>query len=574
MNHYEDEQKNIGLIVEDVYADFNKEIVHSVAHAVIGRKDINLILLAGRQDESEDPADRQHQYKMVYNTIFELESACRFDGLIFTLPNPKKCGRLLESKIPRVFIATDAAGEICVNYDDEIGIRETVAYLVNVKDVTRLCMLGGRDDNTDAIKRKKIFARCLSEYGLDFTPEQYEKTDMSIHTEAAAARLLKRNPDVQAIFCVNDQSACGLYNVLNEKGLVPGRDVMVFGFDNTRMAGDMIPPLSSIGTDTDTLGKRALELLLQQMNGIGVVSVNIPTRLFGRDSLDYIMYEYTRGLLQKGDPAFIYQMFNDCFYRYRNEIIDPGDIDLKRLFFEIISRMVRCIQNRYMSEEEAQEIARLGDLFFENRAMEYTDANHFVYSIKRMQSAMNENTGSVYVNIRNNRLLSEMRDKAIISQFTARNMERRGYERGRDGVFQFLVESAGFDCGNTDNVESVVECLKHYKVRNAALYLFEEPLEYREGEALQVPETIRLRCVVRYGELYVIPRERQECPMSQMFSRQELIREGKGLTAYPLFFGRMVYGYYVCNMDRALLDTGEYMAQQLSRAIYVNRKNG
>ena len=572
MNHYEDEQKNIGLIVEDAYADFNKEIVHSVAHAVIGRKDINLILLAGRQDESEDPADRQHQYKMVYNTIFELEGACRFDGLIFTLPNPTKCGRLLESKIPRVFIATDAAGEICVNYDDEIGIRETVAYLVNVKNVTRLCMLGGRDDNTDAIKRKKIFARCLSEYGLDFTPEQYEKTDMSIHTEAAAARLLKRNPDVQAIFCVNDQSACGLYNVLNEKGLVPGRDVMVFGFDNTRMAGDMIPPLSSIGTDTDTLGKRALELLLQQMNGIGVVSVNIPTRLFGRDSLDYIMYEYTRGLLQKGDPAFIYQMFNDCFYRYRNEIIDPGDIDLKRLFFEIISRMVRCIQNRYMSEEEAQEIARLGDLFFENRAMEYTDANRFVYCIKRMQSAMNENTGSVYVNIRNNRLLSEMRDKAIISQFIERNMERRRYEGGRDGIFQFMVESAGFECGNMDDVECVVERLHYYKVRNAALYLFDEPLEYREGEELQFPETIRLRCVVRSGELYVIPKERQECPMSAMFSRQELIREGKGLTAYPLFCGRKVYGYYVCNMNRQLMDTGEYMALQLSRAIFMNHK--
>ena len=572
MNHYEDEKKNIGLIVEDEYADFNKEIVHSVAHAVIGRKDINLILLAGRQDESEDPEDRQHQYKMVYNTIFELESACRFDGLIFTLPNPTKCGRLLESGIPRVFIATDAPGEICVNYDDEIGIRETVAYLVNIKNVTRLCMLGGRDDNADAVKRKKIFAKCLSEYGLEFTPEQYEKTDMSVHTEAAATSLLNRNPKVQAIFCVNDQSACGLYNVLNERGLVPGRDVMVFGFDNTRMAGDMMPPLSSIGTDTDTLGKKALELLLQQMSGSRVESASIPTRLFGRESLDYIMYEYTRGLLQKGDSTFIYQMFDDCFYRYRNEIIDPGDIDLKRLFFEIISRMVRCIQNRYMSDEEAQEIERLGNLFFENRAMEYTDANRFVYCIERMQSAMNENKGSVYVNLRNNRFLSRMRDKAIISQFMERNIERRRYEGGRDGIFQFMVESAGFECGSTDDVECVVERLHYYKVRNAALYLFDEPPEYREGEAVQFPETIRLRCVVRFGELYVIPKERQECPMSVMFTRQELFHEGKGLTAYPLFFGRKIYGYYVCNMNRQLLDTGEYMAMQLSRAIFMNHK--
>ncbi len=572
MKYYEDEQKNIGLIVEDVYADFNKEIVHSVAHAVVGRKDINLILLAGRHDESDDPSDRQHQYKLVYNTVFELESACRFDGLIFTLPNPTKCGRLLESGIPRVFIATDAKGEICVNYDDEIGIRETIAYLVNVKNITRMCMLGGRDDNADAVKRKKIFAKCLAEYGLEFTEEQYEKTDMSIHTEPAAIRLLKRNPKVQAIFCVNDQSAYGLYNVLNEKGLIPGRDVMVFGFDNTRMAGDLIPPLSSIGTDTDTLGKKALELLLQKMSGQKVTSESIPTRLFGRASLDYEMYAYTRGLMQKGDPAFIFQMFDDCFYRYRNELIDPGDIDLKRLFFEIISRMVRCIQNRYMSDEEAQEIARLAELFFENRAMEYTDGNRFVYCIERMQSAMNENKGSVYVNIRNNRLLSGMRDKALVSQFIERSMERRRYEGGRDGIFQFMVETSGFDCGSGDDVERVIERLNYYKVRNAALYLFEEPLEYHLGEELQFPETIRLRCVVRNGELYVIPKERQECPMTMMFSRQELIREGKGLTAYPLFFGRRIYGYYVCNMNRQLMDTGEYMALQLGRAVFMNRE--
>ena len=573
MKHYEDEQKNIGLIVEDVYADFNKEIVHSVAHAVIDRKDINLILLAGRYDKSAELSDRQHRYRQVYNTVFELQSVCRFDGLIFTLPNPTDCESFFDCDIPRVYIATDVPGGICVNYDDESGIRETVAYLVNVKNITRLCMLGGRDDNTDAVKRKKIFAQCLAEYGLEFTERQYEKADMSVHTEAAAARLLKRNPDVQAIFCVNDCSACGLYNVMHEKGLVPGRDVMVFGFDNTRMSGDMMPPLSSIGTDTDTLGKKALELLLQQMSGDETHSVSVPTRLFGRDSLDYEMYEYTKGLLLKGDPAFINRMFDDCFYRYRSEIIDRGDIDLRRLFYEIISRMVRCIQNRYMSDEEAHEISRLSDLFFENRAMDYTDGNRFVYCIERMQAAMNTNKGSVYVNIRNNRLLSGIRDKALISQFIARNMERREYESGRDGIFQFLVESAAFDQENTGDVESVVERMHYYGVRNAALYLFEEPVEYREGERLQFPESIRLRCVVRNGELYVIPRERQECPMALMFSGQELIHEGKGLTAYPLFFGRTVYGYYVCNMNRQLMDTGEYMALQLSHAIYLNRKD-
>ena len=42
---------------------------------------------------------------------------------------------------------------------------------------------------------------------------------------------------------------------------------MVFGFDNTRMAAEMTPPLSSIGASSITLGQKAFELLLDKIEG-------------------------------------------------------------------------------------------------------------------------------------------------------------------------------------------------------------------------------------------------------------------------------------------------------------------
>ena len=67
----------------------------------------------------------------------------------------------------------------------------------------------------------------------------------------------------------------------------------------------------------------------------------------------------------------------------------------------------------------------------------------------------------------------------------------------------------------------------------------------------------------------MLPPERQECMIRDIFSREELSSEGKGYTAFPLFFGNRVFGVLVCGMNREILDKGEYISAQLSRAIYM-----
>lgn len=63
--------------------------------------------------------------------------------------------------------------------------------------------------------------------------------------------------------------------------------------------------------------------------GKEVRSQTIPTRLFGRESLMYDMYEFTAREMLSTDDSFIDRFFDNCFYRYRNEIISQGSINLK-----------------------------------------------------------------------------------------------------------------------------------------------------------------------------------------------------------------------------------------------------
>ena len=159
----------IGVVMEDAYTDFAKDILHSIAHAILGRNDLRLVVVCGRQDNSEDPTDRVHRYKTVYNSIYKLNGKCRFDGLIFTIPDFTGVKRELYEHIPKVYIASDKTDEITVNYDNEMGIREALDYLIKIKGFTRICMIGGREDSADARRRKAIFQKCLEDNGIPFS---------------------------------------------------------------------------------------------------------------------------------------------------------------------------------------------------------------------------------------------------------------------------------------------------------------------------------------------------------------------------------------------------------------------
>ena len=577
MANNRDAKKTIGLILEDISVDYSKEIIHSVRTAIAGHSDMRLVVLAGIHDEEKNLRDGNYWYKTVHNSVYHLEEMLNLDGLILTLPNI--CGvsgdDVIDERyskfanVPKVFISTDVADATTVRYDNEQGLREAMEYLVNVKGVTRFCMLGGRDDNGDAQERKRVFMECMQRSKLAYSEDMYEKTDMSIESRAAAERLMDRNPDAQAIFCVNDQVAVPLYDVLKDRGITPGKDVQVFGYDNTKFAGTMIPPLASIGADGITLGQKAVELLLEKMEGREVESVVLPTRLYGRESLEYEMYEYTTMEMLHVDPAFVYRMFDDCFYRYASEIHDNDEVNLRRLFFEFISRMLRSMIAGTMTMEEFTELRRLIHIFFSNGAMKYTDPAKLVRSIERLQNSMNKSQKTVTSNYMNNRCFSYMKDRAILAMSEEINAIGENLKKGRERLQDFFVQCMDFDeVANVDE-EKIIRCCDRLGLPNIAVFLFEKPVDYQDGQPLEFPTMIRLMCTVRDEEIRVLAPQRRLCPVSGMLERTELPKRDS-FAAIPIFYGCRIYGLLLSEMNEYTADRGNIVADQLGRTLRIN----
>ncbi|MCR5330405.1 MAG: LacI family transcriptional regulator [Lachnospiraceae bacterium] len=569
--------KIIGLLIEDLFTDYAKDIIHSIMNAIGNSSDIRLVVMAGKHDENPDLTGSEHCYKSIYNVIYRFEEVCHFDGLILALGSMSESNEVVWDGFfgerfkhtPKVFISSSRDNEITVNYDNESGIREAIDYLVKVKGFTKIGMLGGREDNSDANERKEIFSRCLYDNNLRFREEMYEKTYMAEDCEKAVESLLDRNPGIQAIFCVNDAVARGLYSVMARRNLVPGKDISVFGFDNTRMAAEMTPPLSSIGANSDAPSQAAVELLLKLIDGEKVSSVLIPTKLFGRESLKYEMYDYKPQEIMDVTPEFIDKLFDDCFYRYKNELYDRENVDLKRLFHEFMTRMLSAMKHRYMSLEEFEEAGHLIDIFFENGAMNYTDADKFVKSVDRLQGSINRAQKSVAANVRINRLFARSKDRAILTLAQGRVSREHLTKYGRGRMKDFLADVVDYTGNGRDTLERIISNFDKIGLENAALYLFTEPVIYNYGEHVRFPSEIELRCVMKAGELFILPSERRKSSLEMIFSREELALRCKGFVTLPVFYGTMIFGLIVCELAGDIADRGDYVADLVGRTLYI-----
>jgi DNA-binding LacI/PurR family transcriptional regulator len=93
--------------------------------------------------------------------------------------------------------------------------------------------------------------------------------DWSARSGFEIGQRLAVDHSVTAIFCGNDQMALGVLRAVQEAGCkVPG-DVSVVGFDDIPESGYFLPPLTTVRQDFAALGRRSIDLLVEQMGRSG-----------------------------------------------------------------------------------------------------------------------------------------------------------------------------------------------------------------------------------------------------------------------------------------------------------------
>ncbi|WP_327070612.1 LacI family transcriptional regulator [Kitasatospora sp. NBC_01250] len=124
-------------------------------------------------------------------------------------------------------------------------------------------LLGWPQDSDAGEDRAEGWRRALERRGLSLTGLRAAAVNSAEDARRAARVLLER--EVTAIVALSDTLALGCYDVLRERGLRPGQDVAVTGFDDSPIAALLDPALSSVEQPLEQVAQDCVRLLLARL---------------------------------------------------------------------------------------------------------------------------------------------------------------------------------------------------------------------------------------------------------------------------------------------------------------------
>jgi DNA-binding LacI/PurR family transcriptional regulator len=211
------------------------------------------------------------------------------DGALFVSMHGRHPIDLDQVSVPVVFcgcpVGTDTQNLCYIDADNRGGAERATRYLLESGRQVIATVAGPQDmkpgvDRLDgyraALTAAGLFDRRLITYG-DFGQAS---GDHAVHL------LLERRPDVDAVFVASDLMAVGALRALRRGGRRVPDDVAVIGFDDSPIARQTEPPLTTVRQPVEEMGSRMARELLgllraTEPNGRRVV---LDTDLVLRDS--------------------------------------------------------------------------------------------------------------------------------------------------------------------------------------------------------------------------------------------------------------------------------------------------
>jgi signal transduction histidine kinase/AraC-like DNA-binding protein len=194
--------------------------------------------------------------------------------------------QLIDEEYPVVFAGAWNAGPRVV-VDNEGGIRQAVAHLVEHGHQQIAFIAGHRAREGDSVRRLRAYRAAVQKYGLEDNPHLVAWGSHTITGgRQAMEEVLETGASFTAVLASNDTSAIGAIQALRSAGLAVPQDIAVIGFDDRVEAVAHSPPLTTVRYPAFEQGCQAVALLLKYIEGQqeGFETVRIPTRLVVRES--------------------------------------------------------------------------------------------------------------------------------------------------------------------------------------------------------------------------------------------------------------------------------------------------
>jgi LacI family transcriptional regulator len=248
---------SIALVINDLSNPFFAEFASGVDEALGGRGYVTLLGSTGESPERQ---------QAVLSTLMEHTPA----GLILS-PAEGSDATLLRQVLganANVLLFNrelEGADWDFLTLDNQHGAYLATRHLIE-RGHRQIAFFGGHAASSSCHQRRAGFQQALAEAGLALPPGwMIESAPNRLEAAARTDELFVDGHRPSAAVCYNDTVALGLMLGLNSRGIRPGGDFAVTGFDDISEASVAVPPLTTLTADPRERGRQAASLLLQRL---------------------------------------------------------------------------------------------------------------------------------------------------------------------------------------------------------------------------------------------------------------------------------------------------------------------
>lgn len=573
MSHNENRHRpTIGVIVGGIMDDFTIQLCNGIMQKS-RELGFDVIIFPGKYIDRDFSRDIGIMYEYQCETVFSYAAHTGLDGII-AAASCVGCYTTIErikeflsqyDGIPCVLAASKIDGYHSVNFDNYTGINEGLNYLIHEMGCTKIGMLGGPSNNVDALERKQAYISTLSDNHLPFVEKRYVEGDLSSHCKSAFKQFLDMNPDIEAVFCVNDETAIGLYEELHARGIRPGIDIKVMGYDNAPSSATMNPSLSTVMADTAEIGRESVMLLSTIMHGDAGYDIELPTHFIKRDSFG-ISEDDEMNSMTYIDSDCIESFFDDVFYKckYSNDPDATGYYH--EIFTKFINLIIKKATNPYVLRDDDIELSKCLDMMLTPDSIRYIDVVNLLSMYDKILRILYDRKS--YSNHKiSGSIFHTIYDKTITALNYHCGSLKENYAESIMAMKQYTWSSMQFEHGSDSSLAQLLCGLDWLGIHNAGLYMLKEPVIHLVNEEYKVPEHLYLKATRINDKVASVPAIEQKTPVFDIYKRIIAGNRPTCMVMLPLYCNEVFFGILVCDMAAELFGNGEFISHQMSASI-------
>ena len=549
---------NIGLMIDDFDHYFSSQACKG-AELAAKALDANLLIFPGHYIGEPDSRYSDKEYEYQYNTIFELPTENNVDilyvvlGTICSRADMDMQNRFLKSlpKVPIVCLFSNSEDLPSVTFDNTRGLEAAIEHLIEDHGARNIGFVSGPVTNQDARERLDVFNHVMDKHGIPVDKDKIAYGDFTDNSIEEVNRLLDKNEKLDAIVFANDNMAMGGYKALEQRGLKPGKDILVTGFDDDVFSINLDPPLTTVEASSAELTYKAVMNAKNYINGTALTDMFVETHLIPRDSCgcksndtELVAGKLHLDKLAEGDRSFIEEIKKYLFGIFT----DDGPIpDIKEKLDVFLNRYADFVLSE---DRDPVEAVNAFSLVVKTPILTYTKPEKLFNVFLAMQNEADDIIKDSTRCSVSDKMFSDFYRRLSFCEISAtsesynRNVRLSRMVKKQTGDI-FLLPNE-----NEIPYEQLLDGLYSAGFKKALLYLFQGNVKNVSGRTWRCPKSILLKAISdRHGVRELA--EEQQLLRTELLFTNEFIEncERTTMVVSPLFVGEDIYGFLVSDID-------------------------